>query len=107
MWIFINGFEYKRGEWKHIMHKEVNQQILPTTKNQVISTKRLIKCPAMYFHPNFNTIRVYVNTYNSKNEYVDIGNIPVNKWYSTWYCFVVRNSSVDVMINGFVKKDYN
>ena len=102
MWIFVNGFEYKRNEWKHIMHKG-SQSAMPVGNEEPGHiAKAPNKCPAMYFHKDTNAIRIYVNTYNSKDEFVDVDNIPVNKWFHL--ALVVRNSNVDVVINGFVKK---
>ena len=102
MWLFVSGFEYKHGDWKHIMHKG-SQSAIPTGDEEPGDVvKAPNKCPAIYFHKDTNAIRVYINTYNSLNEYIDVYNIPVTKWFHL--AVVVKNMNVDVMINGFVKK---
>jgi hypothetical protein len=94
-WVFVEDFTSKKscggaGNWKHILHKG-NPTSYPN------------RAPGIWFHPNTNTMRVYMNTYtNISSNYVDIPNIPINKWYH--FGLIVRENALDVYINGYLKK---
>ena len=67
-WILIMDMKYKEGEWKHIFHKG-NSSSYPN------------RAPGVWLHPNKNTLRVYMNTFDCPlREYIDIPNIPIKKW---------------------------
>ena len=87
-WLTVEDFSYKKGEWKHIMHKG-NSSSYPN------------RAPGVWIHPDNNTIRVYMNTQNKILEYVDIENIPVRKWLHI--AIVLRNKDLDVYVNGYLK----
>ena len=106
-WTIILDFDYKNGEWKHLFHKG-NSTSYPN------------RAPGVWLHPNDNKMRVYMNTFDNILEYVDIGDIPVKKWFCT--TIVLQNSKshsdkskdvdptdssshiLDVYINGSLKK---
>ena len=55
-WIFVNDF--KSGQWKHIFHKGS-----PTSYPN--------RAPGVWLHPSTNSMRIYMNTYNSiSNNYI-------------------------------------
>jgi len=56
--------------------------------------------PAVFLHGDKNTLRVYMNSVSSVNNYVDIPNIPVGKWFHMVIMFKGKN--LDVYINGNV-----
>ena len=58
--------------------------------------------PGVYMHSDKNTLRVYMNTYETWNKHVDIENIPVNKWVHV--AIVTKNSALEVYINGNLSK---
>lgn len=92
MWLFVDGFTggSNEGKWKHVFHKGS-----PTSYPN--------RAPGVWLHPNTNTMRVYMNTYSSiSNNYVDIDNIPISKWYQ--FVVIVREKTLDVYINGYLKK---
>lgn len=89
MWLYVNDWSYKYGDWKHIFHKG-NSDSWPS------------RAPGVWFHPKKNAIRVYMNTYNQIGDYVDIENIPLHKWmHLTIMC---HDNKLDVFINGFLKR---
>jgi hypothetical protein len=91
-WIFVDDFAggVNKGQWKHIFHKG-SPSSYPN------------RAPGVWFHPNTNSMRIYMNTYSSiSNNYIDVHNIPINKWYQ--FALVVREKSMDVYINGYLKK---
>jgi len=85
MWLFVDDWSYKYGQWKHIMHKG-NESSWP------------LRCPGMWFHPTQNAIRVYCNTFRDISEYVDVTDIPFNKWFHI--TVAVRQKTLDVYLNG-------
>ena len=87
-WLLIQGFDYKKGEWKHIMHKG-NASSYPN------------RAPGVWLHPNKNDIRVYMNTLDNIMEYADVENLPNRKWI--YMNIVLHNKNLDLYINGYLK----
>lgn len=54
--------------------------------------------PGVFLKGTSNTMRVVMNTYASPYTYLDIENIPVQKWFHT--AVVCRKNSLEVYING-------
>ena len=88
-WLFIDNYNYKLGQWKHVFHKG-NESSWP------------LRAPGVWLHPTKNALRVYMNSYDEISEHVDIENIPINKWFSL--IMVMRGQTMDIYINGNVKK---
>jgi len=54
--------------------------------------------PGVYMHNNINTLRIYMNTYDTWNNYVEVPNFPIGKW-----CHVVivcRSMHLEIYVNG-------
>jgi hypothetical protein len=81
--------EYKKGEWKHIMHKG-NSSSYPN------------RAPGVWIHPTSNILRIYMNTHENILEYIDIDNIPLRKWVNT--IIILSHQNLDIYINGFLKE---
>lgn len=61
--------------------------------------------PGVFMHSNTNTLRVYMNSSLTWNNYIDIENIPVKKWV---HCVVMaRDNCLEVYINGNLIKKLN
>ena len=88
-WLFIEDWEYKKGEWKNVFHKGS-----PTSWPN--------RAPGVWLKPNDNTLVVYMNTYNKIVNFVEIDNIPVGKWFH--FGLIVKQDSMDTYINGYLKK---
>lgn len=89
-WMHINDFSFKYGAWKHVMHKG-NDNSWPN------------RAPGIWLHPKQNSMRFYMNTYNSiAGNYIDIDNIPVHKWFHITVS--VNQLSMDVYVNGNMRK---
>ena len=84
-WILIDDWTYKYGEWKHVFHKG-NQEGYP------------LRSPGVWLHPKENIMRIYMNTLDNINEYEDIKNIPINKWFCV--TIACRQNKMDIYING-------
>jgi len=87
-WILVEGFDYKKGEWKHIFHKG-NSSSYPN------------RAPGAWLHPDKNSIRIYMNTLDNILEYVDVDNIPIRKWI--YVNIVLQNRNLDIYVNAFLK----
>jgi len=78
-------FTGEKGAFKHVFHKgSVN--VFP------------LMSPGVFFKADTNTLRVYMNTTMNWNNYVDIPNIPLKKWFHL--AVMVKGRSLDVYING-------
>jgi len=73
----------------HIFHKGYSQQIP-------------LLAPGVYMRSDTNTLRVYMNTYKTWNNYIEVENIPVSKWVHI--CIVCKESSLEIYINGNLSK---
>ena len=87
-WFLIQGYDYKKGEWKHIFHKG-NSSSYPN------------RAPGVWLHPDKNSVRVYMNTLDNIMEYADVDNLPINKWI--YMNVILDNKNLDLYINGYLK----
>lgn len=66
------------------------------------ATQFPLLAPGVYLHSDTNTLRVYMNTYKTWNNYVDIENIPVGKWVH--FAIAVTNDAMEIYVNGNLSK---
>jgi hypothetical protein len=88
VWFVIENMEYMFGEWKHMFHKG-NKTSYPN------------RAPGVFIHPDKNSLRIYMNTFDNILEHVDIHNIPLRRWVHM--VLSVNHSYLDVYINGSLK----
>lgn len=94
MFINISSATFSSGDQKlyHILHKGYNQ-VYP------------LLGPGIFCWGNTNTLRVYMNCYNTWANYTEIPNIPVDKWFHiTVSC---KGNTLYVYINGSLKNKQN
>jgi hypothetical protein len=84
LWIDPSSFRTEQG-LLHILHKghPVPYPLLG---------------PGVFLHANTNTLRVYMNSSKTWNNYVDVENIPVKKWVHI--VVLARDNCIEVYING-------
>lgn len=58
--------------------------------------------PGVYMLAHINTLRIYMNTYKTWNNYIDIPNIPVSKWVHV--AILCKENALHVFINGNLSK---
>jgi hypothetical protein len=58
--------------------------------------------PGVYMRSDTNTLRVYMNTYKTWNNYVEVDNFPVGKWVHV--ALVCSENSLEIFINGNLSK---
>lgn len=73
----------------HIFHKGYSQQFP-------------LLAPGVYMRSDTNTLRVYMNTYKTWNNYVEVDNFPIGKWVHT--AIVCKENSLEIYINGNLSK---
>ena len=54
--------------------------------------------PGVYMRSDTNTMRVYMNTYKTWNNYVEVENIPVGKW--AHIVLACKDHSLEIYVNG-------
>jgi hypothetical protein len=54
--------------------------------------------PGVYMHSNTNTLRVYMSSYDTWNNYAEVDNFPINKW--VYITIVCRSMHLEIYING-------
>ena len=57
--------------------------------------------PAVFVRSDENTLRIFMNSYKAWYSYVDIQNVPVQKWF--YVAIVFRANTLEVYINGNMK----
>jgi hypothetical protein len=86
---FINlssdNFTGQKNAFRHVYHKG-SAGIYP------------LMAPGVFFKTDTNTLRVYQNTTLHWSNYVDIPNIPLNKWFHL--VVMLKGNALDVYING-------
>ena len=89
LWVDPSSFKQEEG-LLHIMHKGH-------------PTPYPLLGPGVFLHSNINTLRVYMNSSKTWNNYIDVENIPVKKWLHV--VVMARDNSIEVYINGnLIKK---
>jgi hypothetical protein len=58
--------------------------------------------PGVYMRSDTNTLRVYMNTFKTWNNYIEIENIPLSKWVHV--AIECKENSLEIFINGNLSK---
>jgi len=74
---------------RHIFHKGYSSQFP-------------LLSPGVYLRSEINTLRVYMNTYKTWNNYLEIENIPVGKWVHI--VIVCKENALEIFVNGNLSK---
>jgi hypothetical protein len=91
--IYINNSSFRQEDaLLHIMHKG-NPLPFP------------LMAPGVFLRSNQNTLRVYMNSSKTWNNYIDVENIPVKKWVHV--ALVGRANAIEIYINGNLAKKLN
>jgi Concanavalin A-like lectin/glucanases superfamily len=69
----------------HIFHKGYSSQFP-------------LLAPGVYMRSDTNTLRVYMNTFKTWNNFVEVDNIPIQKWVHI--VIVCKNNALEIFING-------
>ena len=86
----LNASSFRQEEGLlHLFHKGYSSQFP-------------LLAPGVYIHSNRNTLRVYMNTYKTWNNYMDVENIPLSKWVHV--VIVCKENALEIFINGNLAK---
>lgn len=97
VWIYVDDFTYKQGEYKHVFHKGNLQPAAPGGEDAGLSMPN--NAPGLYITPNTNGLLVIMNSFTNIKEEVEIQDLPLNKWVNV--IIRLRNQrQLDVYING-------
>jgi hypothetical protein len=91
LWVNPNTFRQEDG-LLHIMHKGYSNAFP-------------LMGPGVFLRSNTNTLRVYMNSSKTWNNYVDVENIPIKKWVHI--AIIARGNALEVYINGNLAKKLN
>jgi len=80
-----DNFTGQKNTFKHVYHKG-SKGIFP------------LMAPGVFFKSDNNTLRVYMNSSMNWNNFVDVPNIPLKKWFHL--VVMVKGKALDVYING-------
>lgn len=91
LWVNPSSFRQEEG-LLHILHKG-NPSPFP------------LMGPGVFLKSHENTLRIYMNSSSTWNNFVDIENIPVKKWVHV--VVMARANAIEVYINGNLAKKLN
>ena len=102
VWIYINDFNYKREEYKHIFNKG-NADVNLSDTDPRFGMNQPNNAPGLYITPHTNDLLVVMNTFDKINDEVRIKDIPIKKWVNV-IIRLNKQNQLDVYINGTLTK---
>ena len=106
LWMYINSDNYTNPNvtgWKHVFHKGPKITYFDNTNSP--DSISPIQSPGLWLKANNNALRLYVNSYDNNDEFLEISNLPVKKWIHLVY--TQSNFTSNVYINGRLKTSHN
>lgn len=98
-WLYIKQKESQSAsnmnKWHHVFNKGSVNASSDVGMNGIMTPNN---GPGLYLKDDYSAIRVVMSTFNQHNAYLDIDNIPINKWFNV--IIRVENTVLDVFING-------
>lgn len=100
LWIDSKTWNNDSEDWKHVFHKGPMSSSSFAGSDPITMSE--IQCPGLWIGKHSNCLRLYVNTFGTNKEYIQIDNLPVKKWV----CFVYTqtNFASEIYINGKLKE---
>jgi hypothetical protein len=97
------GIEFSYSFYLHVDPSAFRQEYgLLHIFHKGYSSQFPLLAPGVYMRSDTNTLRVYVNTYKTWNNYVEVENIPVSKWVHI--VIACKDSALEIYINGNLSK---
>lgn len=101
----LTGVEFTYSFFLYVEPATINAQDTENILKQVFykgySQPFPLLGPGVFIKGNTNTMRVFMNSYKNWYNYVDIENIPLQKWFHV--SLVFRANNLEVYINGNMK----
>lgn len=90
---------FNKGDSTFIKYDALNNDV----KKSKIGVASINNAPGLYISDGTqNFLRVYMDTIRDNNNYIDIDNIPLKKWFHI--ALRLQNNILDVYINGVISK---
>ena len=99
VWVNITNLDDQFDQYKHIFSKGDNHNVDQSLNDGKLSPNN---SPGLYIKPSSNTMVVFMNTFESIDEEVEVANIPLNKWVHV--LIRVEGTYLDVYVNGILAK---
>lgn len=107
LWLNINkvnspkmGSIDSKPSFSHIFNKGNDVFITDPANIKNIGIASVNNAPGLYISDTDNTLRIYLDTVTNNNNYLEVSNIPLNKWFN---CIIrLQNTVLDVYINGVI-----
>lgn len=97
------GIEFSYSFYLHVHPSTFRQEYgLLHIFHKGYSSQFPLLAPGVYMRSDTNTLRVYMNTYKTWNNYVEVENIPVSKWVHV--VVVCKENCLEIYINGNLSK---
>jgi hypothetical protein len=102
--VYLSDNERSGIEFTYSFYLNINPSTFRTEKGLLhifhkgFSTQFPLLAPGVYMRSDTNTLRVYMNTYKTWNNYVEVDNFPVGKWVHV--AIVCKNTAMELFING-------
>jgi hypothetical protein len=98
------GMEFTYTFYLNIDPSTIDQQYdgLKHIFHMGYATQFPLLAPGVYMRSNINTLRVYMNTYKTWNNYREVENIPLSKWVHV--AIVCKDNALEIFINGNLSK---
>ena len=85
-YLYVNASTFRQEQGLlHIFHKGYSSQFP-------------LLAPGVYMRSDTNTLRIYMNTFKTWNNFIEVDNFPIQKWAHV--VIVCKNSALEVFING-------
>lgn len=106
-WLLINDINNPKGtgtagtnstSFSHVFNKG-NEVYNKTNANGVASVNN---APGLYVSDNSSNLRLYFDTISNNNNFIDIVNIPLKKWFHI--AIRIQNNIIDIYINGIISE---
>ena len=98
-----SGVEFSYTFYLNVSQAAIRQEYgLNHIFHKGFSSQFPLLAPGVYMRSDTNTLRIYMNTYKTWNNYVEVENIPVSKWVHV--AIVCSENSLEVYINGNLAK---
>lgn len=102
VWIYIDNLTYNANQYKTVFYKGTPT---PTdTAKEEAGINETGNAPGLYIAPNTNKLVIFMNTFETINERVEISDIPLNKFINV--IIRIENQTLDVYINGTITKSH-
>ena len=99
VWVYIKQKQAQTAnnvnKWHHVFNKGSTTTSSDAGMTGIMTPNN---GPGLYLKDDYSAIRVVMSTFNQPNAYIDIDNIPINKWFNV--IIRVENTILDVFING-------